>query len=400
VVKREVAFGYQRTFLPYEEQSKSSNKLFYFVFALLVLTNILTILVLVFSPDISRLVSSQNSKAFAAYEDRISQLRVEVDRLYSRQYSQSGSLNLQLLKLKQRQSELAEIQPYIKSLTQKANDLGVLVGSTDIKSPVIAPNPSQNLFIDNIVVGSIDAQESNSRAQVISLDKSITQLTNESTQALKALAEVANQSSNKIITELKSIGYTPDLSFFDESAIGGPFIPNIISNNGYKNSSNLLNIANDLVGSLDRLKRAKNTIQILPILMPLSGKYRLSSPFGSRTDPFGRQKAFHSGIDFAAPKGSIVSSAGAGTVIHAGRKGNYGIAVEVKHRNGLITRYAHLSATLVKVGQSVDLGDPIAKVGSTGRSTGPHLHFEIRRADTAIDPQNFINVGKKLSNYI
>lgn len=398
VVKREVGFGHKRTFIPYEEQNKSSNKIFYIVFVLLVLTNVFTIIALFFSPDISRLISSQNSKIFTAYEDRVAQLRVEVDRLYSRQYAQSGSLNLQLIELKQRQSELAEIQPYIQSLAQKANDLGVVAGvvNTEINSPAIEPNSTQNMPIDNIVTGSINVTESNSRAQIIALEGSISQLANESRLALKNLTEVANQSTNEIVAELKSIGYTPNLSSFDKNAVGGPFI----SNNEHENSYNLLNNANDLVGSLERLKRAKNTIQTLPVLMPLSGKYRLSSPYGNRTDPFGRQKAFHSGMDFAAPRGNIVSSAGAGVIIHSGRKGNYGIAVEVKHANGFVTRYAHLSATLVKVGQSVNLGDPIAKVGSTGRSTGPHLHFEIRRADKTLNPQNFINVGKKLSSYI
>ncbi len=396
MVKREVAFGYQRTFLPYGEHNKSSNRVFYIVFFLLVLTNVLTIITLFFSPDISRLVNSQNSKTFAAYEDRISQLRVEVDRLYSRQYSQSGSLNLQLLELKQRQTELSEIRPYIEALAQKANDLGVLVGNSDIKSPIIVPSPAQNLPIDNIVTSSIGDQENINQQQIISLNTLITQLTNESRQALKSLTAVANQSSNEIITELKSIGYASDLSSFDKNAVGGPFIPN----NEHEGSYDLLDSANKLVSSLDRLKRAKDTIQTLPVLMPLSGKYRLSSPFGSRTDPFGRQKAFHSGMDFAAPKGNIVSSAGAGIIIYSGRKGTYGIVVEVKHANGLITRYAHLSATLVRVGQSINLGDTIAKVGSSGRSTGPHLHFEIRRADKAINPQNFMNVGNKLSNYI
>ncbi|MCF6344662.1 MAG: M23 family metallopeptidase [Devosiaceae bacterium] len=396
VVKREVAFGYKRTFIPYEEHNKSSNKIFYIVFVLLVLTNILTIIALFFSPDISRLINSQNSKIFTAYENRVAQLRVEVDRLYSRQYAQSGSLNLQLIELKQKQSELAEIQPYIKALAQRASILGVVVGNTEINSPVTESNSFQNTPIDNIVTGSIHVVENNNKAQIIALEGSISQLASESRLALKRLTEVANRSTNEIVAELKSIGYAPDLSFFDKNAVGGPFIPS----NEHGKSYNLLDSANDLVNSLDRLKIAKRNLQTLPILMPLSGKYRLSSPYGNRTDPFGRQKAFHSGMDFAAPRGNIVSSAGAGIVIHSGRKGNYGIAVEVKHANGLVTRYAHLSATLVKVGQSVDLGDPIAKVGSTGRSTGPHLHFEIRRADKTLNPQNFINVGKKLSSYI
>ena len=116
---------------------------------------------------------------------------------------------------------------------------------------------------------------------------------------------------------------------------------------------------------------------------------RISSGYGNRTDPFTKRRAFHAGLDMPAPNGTIVLSAGEGKVTFAGTKSGYGTLVEISHGNGLVTRYGHLSATLVKVGQVVQTGTPIAKVGSTGRSTGPHLHFEVRRDDQTVDPKDF-----------
>src|SRR6185503_13887622 len=102
-------------------------------------------------------------------------------------------------------------------------------------------------------------------------------------------------------------------------------------------------------------------------------------------------------IDYAAPWGSTVLSAGYGKVTFVGQMSGYGNCVEVTHGNGLVTRYGHLSSYIVKEGQTVDTGTPIAKVGSTGRSTGPHLHFEVRRADNAVDPSRYLAVGRKLA---
>nr|WP_246204453.1 M23 family metallopeptidase [Devosia marina] len=130
--------------------------------------------------------------------------------------------------------------------------------------------------------------------------------------------------------------------------------------------------------------------------MPIVGNFRQSSGYGNRKDPFTGGRAFHSGLDFAAPTGTTVLSAGKGVVIFAGLRSGYGKVVEVAHGNGLVTRYAHLSAFLSQKGQRVQTGTPIAKVGSTGRSTGPHLHFEVHRADKSVDPKPFLDTGKRI----
>jgi murein DD-endopeptidase MepM/ murein hydrolase activator NlpD len=127
---------------------------------------------------------------------------------------------------------------------------------------------------------------------------------------------------------------------------------------------------------------------------------RVSSNFGNRKDPFTGGRAFHAGIDFPAPRGTPVLSAGYGKVTFVGQRPGYGNTVEVTHGTGLVTRYGHLSAFIAKEGDIVSAGTPIAKVGSTGRSTGPHLHFEVRRQNVALDPGKYLAAGNRLAQFL
>jgi len=119
---------------------------------------------------------------------------------------------------------------------------------------------------------------------------------------------------------------------------------------------------------------------------------RISSMFGYRSNPLGKGHVFHSGIDLAAPTGTPVFAVAAGTVVRAGSDRSYGNVVVIDHHNGYQTLYAHNSKLLVKAGEQVSAGRPIAKVGSTGRSTGPHLHFEIHRSGQRVDPGPYLAV--------
>lgn len=131
----------------------------------------------------------------------------------------------------------------------------------------------------------------------------------------------------------------------------------------------------------------------LPHAFP-GGRYQTSS-FGTRYDPFGRGRRFHSGIDLAAKVGDPVMAMATGTVVFSGWQGGYGKLVEVDHGNGYRTRYAHNSRLTVKVGQSVEVGQVLARAGSTGRSTGAHLHVEVWHGNRAVDPRPFIEQGRR-----
>jgi murein DD-endopeptidase MepM/ murein hydrolase activator NlpD len=127
----------------------------------------------------------------------------------------------------------------------------------------------------------------------------------------------------------------------------------------------------------------------LPTRLPIEGA-ELVSVFGNRQDPLTHREAFHAGLDFAAERGTVIRSAAGGTVAYAGFRPDFGWVVEIEHGNGLTTRYAHASTLLVKAGAVVAPGERIALVGSTGRSTGPHLHFEVLRGGDAIDPRRYL----------
>ena len=119
-----------------------------------------------------------------------------------------------------------------------------------------------------------------------------------------------------------------------------------------------------------------------------------TSGFGARIDPFTGRYAFHPGIDFAGPWGAPVHATAPGTVVFAGNRGGYGNMVEIDHGFGIHTRYGHLSAITVQVGAQVDKGAAIGRVGSTGRSTGPHVHYEVWYDDVVRNPSNFIEAGR------
>ncbi len=122
---------------------------------------------------------------------------------------------------------------------------------------------------------------------------------------------------------------------------------------------------------------------------PVPGAW-ISSTFGRRADPFTGRIAYHAGIDFAAPAGAQARAVAPGVVTWAGARSGYGQLVEINHGNGYVTRYAHNSMLLVKVGDKVGKGQTISRVGSTGRSTGPHLHFEVLKNGRAINPRQFV----------
>ena len=128
--------------------------------------------------------------------------------------------------------------------------------------------------------------------------------------------------------------------------------------------------------------------QSSPMLMPVTGD--ITSPFGERQNPLGAGTEFHPGVDIAADEGTPIRAAMGGRVVGVGRDGGYGNLVTIDDGNGLTTRYAHCSQVFARIGQNVAPGDVIAAVGSTGRATGPHLHFEVRENDRPVDPLPFL----------
>lgn len=144
--------------------------------------------------------------------------------------------------------------------------------------------------------------------------------------------------------------------------------------------------------SLARMSALETALDGVPRVVP-AAVTRITSNFGYRRDPFNRGAAMHNGIDFKGPYGSAIYAAATGEVTFAGWKGGYGRTVEITHANGIMTRYAHLSRVGVTVGQSIEAGGTLGGLGSSGRSTGPHLHFEVRINGRAVNPRPFLETA-------
>ncbi|HEY8162515.1 MAG TPA: M23 family metallopeptidase [Methylocystis sp.] len=179
-------------------------------------------------------------------------------------------------------------------------------------------------------------------------------------------------------------------------AIGGPFVA-APAKSGDSLFERELAAAQTAVGTLDGLRRALPTT---PLRRPLSGELQLTSTFGYRTDPFFGRPALHSGVDLREEYGAPVKATAAGTISAAGPQGGYGNLVEIDHGGGMSTRYGHLSEIKVAPGQHVAPGAVIGRVGSTGRSTGPHLHYEVRIDGEAVDPSRFLKAAAALGGVV
>ncbi|MEM6622410.1 MAG: DUF5930 domain-containing protein [Pseudomonadota bacterium] len=149
-----------------------------------------------------------------------------------------------------------------------------------------------------------------------------------------------------------------------------------------------------LTTDIERMSLMRVAIDRLPFGMPTTSATRLTSPFGMRRDPFGRGRRMHNGVDFAGPIGTPIYATGEGVVTFSGRQRGYGIVVKIRHAFGFETVYAHLSKSRVSVGQRVARGDRIADMGNTGRSTGSHLHYEVRIDGTPVNPSKFMKAAR------
>jgi murein DD-endopeptidase MepM/ murein hydrolase activator NlpD len=149
-----------------------------------------------------------------------------------------------------------------------------------------------------------------------------------------------------------------------------------------------------LMLDIDRMNLMRVAVEKLPVAMPVVDTFRFSSPFGYRHDPKGAGRRMHAGVDLAGPRGTPIYATADGVVITAGRESGYGNVVKIRHDFGLETVYGHLSRIRAKVGQQVSRGVQIGDMGSTGRSTGSHLHYEVRVNDQPVNPMSYLNAAK------
>jgi murein DD-endopeptidase MepM/ murein hydrolase activator NlpD len=203
------------------------------------------------------------------------------------------------------------------------------------------------------------------------------------------MTRVALARTEKAEAAIRQFGLNPDtLARQATAAQGGPFESFFGKGKAEVRDPRFTKLAASL-GRMDAMERA---LAAIPTSMP-AAVMMMSSGFGYRSDPFTGGAAMHSGLDFKGPVGTSILAAAEGRVTFAGSHGGYGNTIEITHANGLMTRYAHLSAITVRLGQNVERGVKIGRMGSTGRSTGSHLHFEVRLNGQAINPRKFLEAN-------
>lgn len=204
------------------------------------------------------------------------------------------------------------------------------------------------------------------------------------------LTRFADRRSAAAEAAMRKLGLNPErmlASLGDRTAMGGPFVALMPSDEASVDPR-----FRRLGLSLARMDALQRGLAGIPQVIPAAANH-ITSGFGYRADPFAGQTAFHAGLDFKGPTGAPIFSAANGKIVFVGRRPGYGNSIDIDHGNGLHTRYAHMSGFRARAGQLVTAGQVIGAVGSTGRSTGPHLHFEVRLHGRPVNPRPFLEVA-------
>jgi murein DD-endopeptidase MepM/ murein hydrolase activator NlpD len=375
--------------------------------------SILTGTYFAFHDDVLKRLIARQAEMQYAYEDRIAELRAQVDRITSRQLLDQEQFEQKLEALVRKQSTLEQRAATLGSLPDYTPTGSIPKpgrGSDASKAPGAKPSPIN----DTVIFQAPPDREARLQSRIMQtlnfrnasrtrggvegalarMQESIDRIEAKQMASLNMLEENFDARARRLRSVLSDLGINPGRPspVPPPGGIGGPFVPANLAGDDKSFERQLYRI-NLSRSQVDRLTR---TLQDLPVRKPVSGEIDLSSGFGTRVDPFLRAPAMHTGLDMRGDIGEPVRVTANGTVTSAGNNGGYGKMVEVEHKNGLSTRYAHLSSIDVKVGQIVKIGQIIGKIGSTGRSTGPHLHYETRVDGEAVDPQKYLRAGIRL----
>ncbi|NEJ73700.1 peptidoglycan DD-metalloendopeptidase family protein [Rhizobium phaseoli] len=381
---------------------------------------------LVLRDDLIGATMARQARMQHDYEDRIAALRAQVDRITSRQLLDQQVVEDKVDKLMEQQMALTSRHGKLDNLLDRAESSGLTEKDGALPAPSspvqsyapdlkdkrasltggaiqaiekqLASGAPADATPDNSTLAYVPAAETvGDRADRIfsNVTLSLKGVEQDQRNRVEQLTSDAGNAANAIgtvLTRFKIPVPEETAARQDDDAVGGPYVEPE-SNDDFNNSLAALD------GALTRLEAVRSTAESLPFRNPAIGK-DVTSPFGNRRDPFLGRLALHSGIDFRFSPGEKIRPSAPGKVISAGWTGGYGNMVEVDHGNGISTRYGHMSQVLVKVGDTVDRNDVIGLAGSTGRSTGTHLHYEVRQDGHAVDPVYFMNAGLKLATYI
>lgn len=356
----------------------------------------------------------QMLRAQSSFEERLDQLSAERDaraaealaaqNRFTVALDQVSKMQTQLLKSEEQRREvetgLDAVQTTLRdAITERDQAKATLSAEADDQAtPDRSDEFSVALDILSNELRSAADQRASAEQEAADAQLAAQELTVERDQILARNDEILTQLEDAVSVSVKplddvfrSVGMNPDevLSTIRRgySGQGGPLTPMSYSTRGDAALSQGETKARQIIVTLDQMNTYRIAIEKLPLAMPVRDSFRYTSGFGRR---WGRM---HEGIDMAGPVGTPIYATGDGVVIQAGRASGYGNLIKIQHELGTETRYGHLSRIRVKVGDKVSQGDLIGDMGNTGRSTGPHLHYEVRMKGRAVDPMSFIKAA-------
>ena len=364
-------------------------------------------------------VSSGNSRdqmlrAQLAFEERLDQLSAERDARaaealaaqsrFTVALDQISKMQSQLLTSEQQRREvetgLDAVQTTLRDaiserdeakaiVTAEANDQAAPDRSGEFSVALDILSNELRSAADQRASAELEAAEAQLTAQELAVERD--QILARNDEILTQLEDAVSVSVKPLDDVFRSVGMNPDdvLNTIRRgySGQGGPLTPMSYSTRGNAALSQGETKARQIIVTLDQMNTYRIAIEKLPLAMPVRDSFRYTSGFGRR---WGRM---HEGIDMAGPVGTPIYATGDGVVIQAGRASGYGNLIKIQHELGTETRYGHLNRIRVKVGDKVSQGDLIGDMGNTGRSTGPHLHYEVRMKGRAVDPMSFIKAA-------
>lgn len=362
----------------------------------------------------------QAERERALYEQRLAALSAERDRRAEEALAAQQRFNAALAQISEMQSALLDSEDHRKELetgieviqttlrrTMKERDTARGEAETALarldgaaREAAEAPDPDGDVTLDFLTAAlNIAAQERDTMALIAAEAKS-------AAADLEHERRLLEERNDMIFTQLEdavSISLEPLDGIFKSAGLsadsiletvrrgysgqGGPMMPLTFSTKGAEPDADSLR-ANGILTQLDRMNLYRIALEKTPFALPVKTSFRFTSPFGMR---WGRM---HNGTDFASSHGTPIHATADGVVIHADWQSGYGRLVKIQHEFGIETRYAHMSKIRVRVGQRVSRGDRIGDMGNTGRSTGTHLHYEVRIGGKPVNPMTYIKAAR------
>jgi len=380
-----------------------------------------TTLYILFKDDALKILIERQVAITRSYETQAAQLQTEIDRLRSLKLIDQERVDRAISDIARRQSAIETRQSALSGLAAETQPVGSTPAITGTVPPVErAPSPRPanrpSPLSDTILIApptdrwaqlqsrplpplghELEARGTATATEVhlANLSRDLGRLETTQSRTLNQLEVEADSRGRRMRKVLDELGahraVASRAAHATAMAAGGPFLPWARpATDPFARQVQRVRAASITLKALER------ELSTIPVRRPTAGEAEVTSSYGVRLDPFLRQPAMHTGVDFRGETGDPVLASADGEVVQAERHGGYGLMVEIDHGNGLASRYAHLSAIAVPAGTKVKAGDVIGRIGSTGRSTGPHLHYEIRTQGDITDPQRFLRAGLRL----